>query len=924
MRGNLREKAAPVLLGIFLLCNGNFFAQGRPSLVPSIPEGEYSTSVLVSFQIPPGTRILLSLDGSSLKENEKSVFLTVPKGVEHEFIIETELRSLLPDSSILSKQMFTYGLDLKAPSAPSFSIMETEGGRNIQMNLDEGGVIEYQLFHPFSASFASGTISPGASLFVPDGSFLCVAGIDRAGNRGPSATPEKTFLSLNTPPFKVVNPVPGNWANAQVLLIDSSPGTELRYSLDGSDPSLTGLAYEGPILLDTSGITTLRVSAADVYGQEWTDRILYTVNPRSNPAGFEIPNDTDIFDVGDFTELQIPQGFSYSLDETMPAFEDGKSILFSAVRGTRLFFPLSMSDGKISWRWIVVSGSVPAEEIVQPAEVKADIPAAEVTDTATSSVIDAPDVPPAPDATAAAAVDSIAAAGATPSEGIETPAVFIHDWFFVEIQYGFPVYYSLDSKTWSQYTRPVFVDRSKNATLQWYSSHWKDAGIQAVHLPAKPLLEGVPSKLLSAEPVFLSAGSSPFTLHYEVGTRYYPSLPDLSSPELASGLLLEVPHGTSMPFSVRIVAEYEGLIQGELDTRFVVDRKAPRTPLAGLAPDTAWSRESVTLAPSGEDLIKVSIKPALFSMDGNKFILKGDLTRPIDYTITLFAVDEAGNESPTVTRTLRVDRNALFVDSSFEGNGEHSGSPSAPFTSLDEALSAVRGKDDWRIYVKGSAILERSHTIQAHVSVIGDSALITAKADASLTVSGGSLFLSGCKINAVFTPRPETANSLSVPLPALIIVRNGTFSADKVEVILSGVHSGSILRASLSTIACTFSRFDLAASEYALLFDISDSVLNVADCAFSIAAQNSSILSLTSSQADLSRSSFTVTALSAGRAIEIWNTRIALNSLVLERKADVQMSRDTAFWFDDKSRVTSEAGIKVSGFLRYKPAIGKK
>ena len=55
--------------------------------------------------------------------------------------------------------------------------------------------------------------------------------------------------------INVLNPMPGNWANKQVLLIDTnnSEAAEYFYSVDGSSPKEFGFAYDGPVLLDKIG-----------------------------------------------------------------------------------------------------------------------------------------------------------------------------------------------------------------------------------------------------------------------------------------------------------------------------------------------------------------------------------------------------------------------------------------------------------------------------------------------------------------------------------------------------------------------------------------------------------------------------------------------------------------------------------------------
>lgn len=886
MGHRIRKTQAIHFFVLMLLGVGKLFPLDSALLVPSVTPGTHGSPQLVSFQKPAGMRYATSLDGAPFAGDENPILLTAPNGAERDFVIETEMRSLLPDSPVIAKQRFLYRIDLKAPASLRFSVTPAEGGMNVAITLSEDGVIEYQLYHPFSASFGSASISPGETLYLPDGSSLCASALDAAGNRGPSASLAIDQIEEGKLPLKVINPVPGNWANAQVLLVESMPGTEIRYSLDGSDPSGTGLAYEGPVLLNSEGITTLRIWGVSASGTQYADRILYTVQPRSAPEELKFSPSGLFVETGEFGEIYIPPLFTYGFDDPIAATEGDKSIVFSAVRGTRLYFPLTVSDGTSLWRWICASGEKEFEGQVGQTPVASE---------------EAPIMA---------------------NNGASAPTVIIHDWYFLELRFAHTVYYSKDGKNWTLYDGMVFFDRLTDKTFYWYSPDWKESAIQKEILPAKPKFGGIPDSLLSSDPVLLTMFDSPFTFRYEVGTIFMPSVPREESPEFSSGFLVEVPSGAVSPFFVRLVAMYGGLVHGELFARFVIDRKPPRTPSPVLNPDSAYSRFPVTLTPTGEEKIHVSISPSLYTVEGKRFILNGDEKRPVEYAISLYAIDDAGNKSSVVERTVTVDLNALYVDSAWKGTAERNGMPSSPFASLDDALSAVRGKDAWRIYLKGPASLARSYTIQTRVSITGDDALITAGAGASIAVSGGSLSMSDCVIRADY-PKGESATKSkysSGSLPSLFTIQNGDFFSDNIEVFSSGLSSSTILRASGARITCVNSRFELSASEYALLFDIADSTVRIAGCTYLATADNASICSIVSSDADISDTAFSVSPLIAGCALESWGSTLTLKKIEFDRLPSDVKNKDTAFWFDGRTTLLSVSDVRMSGFFRYMPA----
>ncbi len=88
----------------------------------------------------------------------------------------------------------------------------------------------------------------------------------------------------------------------------------------------------------------------------------------------------------------------------------------------------------------------------------------------------------------------------------------------------------------------------------------------------------------------------------------------------------------------------------------------------------------------------------------------------------------------------------MYVDSGYSGEHTPDGSPAAPFTDLDSALAIVAGPDPWRIMVKGSVTLNRSHTLRSSVSLVGNNAVVQAGPSAILRVYSNRLSLSGLSL----------------------------------------------------------------------------------------------------------------------------------------------------------------------------------
>ena len=928
---SLRGRLVSLTVVAFAAAHLSLFAAGpsvpAPSplsaLGPSPAPGVYPNPILVSLPIPEGKRLEISVNGSAFADYSGPILLAAATGEERDFSVETRLFALSPGSPAELGGSWHWRVDRKYPLPPVLSVSREEGGYAITPKLSEPGLVRYRMWHPEAHATATGTLASGERLFLPEGASLVAYAVDEAGNASDPVSPDRASARAGDSPFRVVNPVPGTWANRQTLVIEAASGTELLYSLDGSDPALSGLAYDGPILLDKTGLVTLRVLAIDASGKRFPAQILYTVQADGArpPQGFSdtAPDPSS----GEFTEIAIPEGITWSFGDYAPSNPGGRTIAVAAVRGAVIRYPLVLSDGLHLWRYVAESGT-PVKPVASP-----ETPAPQ-GDAAANALTALPN-----EATAATA------ASAFPVQ-IENsplaPTVRIYDWNFVALGYKDPLYWSIDGSAWHAYKEPVFVDRSRDAVLSWYSASWKGGAAQSLRLPAKPAIVGIHQGAVTAKPVFLSIDKTPMRFRYTVGSDFYPKAPDSSSTELASGLLVELPAGAESQFTVRLQAECDGIVQGELATDFSVDRRSPRDPATGLEAQASWSRVPVRFSPVGEDSTELTIDPPIFSRIGRDWVLDGVPGRAVDYTVTAVSVDRAGNRSGQKAARVTVELNTAYVGTAVPGgdpsrSGAHApdGSPSSPFTSIDDALALARS-GTWRLIVRGSVPLDHACPITGSVSIDGQGAAIVASGEGSIIIEGGDLELSGCSIRKTSTAAEASPLVNSSRPAALIEVKNGLFRSRGITVAMEGGETACVIRATGSRVDCSGSRFELSAHDYAECIDATDSSLSLDSLSVSCTARTVSGIALTGSRVELKASTLSVAPEFAGRAIEAWNSRITLANVTLERKDaalgdtavkgrarsgdDEIKNRDTAFWLDAKSRVLAEAGVSTRGFWR--------
>lgn len=864
--GGSIHRRHPAAAGLLLLAAALAIAEApepQVSASVSLPPGVYPTPQLVGLSAPAGYRAALSLNGSAVDTSSLPLYLDSPRGESRVYNLSVTLLNLDPgaegtaESSGITRD-YRWTIDRKPPSRPVFSSVSSEAGALVSCSIDESGVIQWIMWHPDYRASSSGKGPSGLELFVPTGARLCAWGIDDAGNRGPAAVNEAS-PAPGTPPFRVVNPVPGEWANPQSLVIQAAEGLTVKYTTDGTDPASGGQPYLKPEVLEATGVVLLRLSVSDSEGNAWSSKVLYTVTPSDPPPldGFD-PSEA-VKEAGDFAEYFIPEGCTWGIGEGLTALPGGKSVLFTGVRGVQSLYPLSVTRDAATWRYVISSGSVEG-----PSESLAEGPA-----------------------------------------GV-APEVSVLDWYFVAIHWDSAVYASLDGAPWTPVEGPLLVDRSVPHTLRWYSPSWQNSRIQTLALPEKPRLEGLPDTGVSAEPVFISSSDPAWTLHYR--SLSVPGAPAAlrSDPVLASGLLLETPAGASERFSLSFLAEYGGVVHGRLGADVVIDRKPPRTPSLSLSPDLSWSRLPVVLSVSGEDSLEVSVLPEAEGEGPSRWNLSGDAEGPVTYTVRAEAVDRAGNRSEAAVRTVTVDRNAIYVDPSWAGirSGAPDGSPEAPYSSLDLALETIRDNGNWRIYLGGDAKLGKEHTMLANLRIIGDGHTLEFLPGSSITVSGGSLSLESC---GLVSTAPQPAGSL-------LTVTNGSFKGIRLKASLTGSDKGRFLRAVNSAVSLEESSIELAFGTYGVVLDLQGGEVSLISSLLSLSARNAAVLSLVRTRATLENTSVEVRSTQAGRALEAWGSTVVLDGSRFIRHGGGTESRDTALWTDAATALKTLRACSFTGF----------
>lgn len=840
-------------------------------LLPSLKPGIYNKEISVSFSIPQNTRLDLELNGIKLRSGLLSFNCDTARGTEKEFTLRASLYSLAPNTAPLEQKIFTWIIDKKSPIEPSLVAEEVQNGYELFFKSTETSQVWYYVYNAFTQSLGKATISLSEKIFVPYNSVICYFAFDSAKNQSKVCSyviPQKQKPQKD---FKILNPVPGNWSNKQTLVIDHDPLSTVYWSLDGSDPIVSGFIYEDPVMLDIEGLASLRVSSTKKNRPNFSETISFSVDSSLLPDFVQASDNTGLLEVGDFYELPIPSGYKSVLDDTFLQVQNKSNYIFSAIRGLRQYFPLTLSDGLSLWRIILASNTQSSfdeepQSLVFDNQIK--------------------------------------------------PELSIHNWYFVSFDFSEQLFYSLDARTWQEYTKPFFVDRNTLKTIYWYAPSYNYGGLQSELLPAKPSILGVPPSGITSSPCFITLSDDSYTARFNIGTNYKPLVATEQSLSLENGLLCEIPLDTEQKFNIDMLVFYKDKPQGNISTSFIIDRKSPRVFSFGIDSSLTYSRKPLSFTPSGEESIHVSIDPPLYKKEASSYILLGKENETVSYTISLYAQDEAQNRSEVLSQKVTVDLNALYVNADTNNSLQQDGSPSAPFKSLDQALEQIQATGKWRIYVSGNNEINQNHDFLVDVSIKGQNSIIKIEPFVQVTSKNASLSFEDCTLQKVADHlKPENNKILQAQqVRALFELENASLFFKSCNISFVGSSQSLFVKAKNSQISMAQSFVSIASSEYALALDAKNSTIKIEDSDFIAKAQDLCFLSVDTSMLNIKNSRFTASPINSARVINAWNSSLSLDSVSMDRSVTNIVVKDTAVFIDKKSILQENKNLRQSGF----------
>ena len=631
---------------------------------------------------------------------------------------------------------------------------------------------------------------------------------------------------------KIINPVPGVWANRQLLVLELSEDENAYYSINGSDPLDSGFAYDGPVTLDVSGDVEVRIVAVDSRGLSREYRVSYTVAPVSLPAAYSTGELVDAVSDGmlEYTAgdvLSLPSELEYSLGELPESFQKGRPISYRADCILSRFVPCVLSDGSAKWRFIIktkpsLSGSF----------TERDVP---------FKIID---------------WDTLS---------------FTNDAFI----------YRVDDAYWVSGRENVVLDRTVPHTIFWQSVAFD---------PANPVSSFMLPPEADAFTERREDGSISLVLRGE-GFRFGAELENGEGTVLFEAAGIDTFFGDEVSGTFDADIYYDSVYQGRLSFPYTVDRRSPSVPTFVSSAKSFYSRKAVELSLSGDgasDLFVAVSNPlrlseavtkkdaaALFDLvQADSFlpftaplVLDSLSEDAVYYKICAYSADRSGNKSALASYDVLIDKYNYYIDASAD-KASADGTKDNPYTSLAECLAAVGENRFATITITGTLIMPEGETL------VDSNCVLRGEEDARLDFAAGGFFTvrsASLSLMNLIVKRDDTDSPNKINNP-LIRLEHSVLTSENCEIAVSFAESATVISADTSVVAIRFCGITSSARRYASCISSVDSKLKISDSRISSSASAAVNFSVYGGEFEIRSSSCRVAG-SYGRTAELFGSK---------------------------------------------------
>ena len=677
---------------------------------------------------------------------------------------------------------------------------------------------------------------------------------------------------------EIINPSEGTWANRQVLVLDTGTEFNAYYSLNGDDPESSGLAYDGPVILDVSGSVKLSVVFVNFTGRKIRKELAFYIEdseppPLPDAADFiqKFPNGMINYITG--TELEIPSSLEYGFDNDYDNFEEGKPISVPSDTILSGWIPITFHAENKNWRFVL--------QIIPSA----------------SGLYSRKDVP-----------------------------FEIKDWETI-IFTDNKMIYKIDDAWWCLPDVPIKIDRSVSHIISWQRIDYSPENpIKSFTLPKKPEFN---IKNETGGAVTVSTVSE---------SGYKTALLDDSgqAAELYDSIRIDTFPGNSISGTASAGFFYDSVYQGKLTFTYNVNRKNPPAPEFISSAQNGFSRKKVDLSiqnKNGDDIFAAILGPViideenfsdadsvLFDLNNieyrklaaKKLYLKPEEERGCTYKIFAYAQDSSGNKSRISEYKVVIDSSNYYVDGTVSGEKTYAdGTKNHPYSDFKSLLPFIRQNRFVRIRIKGKVNMpEEPILIASNCRIDGyDDSEIVFPPNSSLILRNASLAVYNIIISKK-SALPERDGDKKINV---FQVEHGVLDLANVELSAIFDRNGTVIDAETSAITLRKSGITSSALSYSCAIASVNSKISVINSRVTTVAGTAVNFSAQGGVFELRSSSCGITG-NIGRSAELFDTHSSITNNTFSADLKKPRGSEEAVYTDKKNLTVEYTGNTSTGF----------
>lgn len=609
----------------------------------------------------------------------------------------------------------------------------------------------------------------------------------------------------------ILSPAEGTWANIQPLVLNVDDGSEVYYTVSGNDPMMFGFAYDGPAVIDQTGLVHLKITVIDKQGNRSDFAIDYTVKkPDLKKYSAEEKKFINMISYNPLrkytagTVFSIPQTFDYAIGcSKTPRFFTGRVLSFGKESNVVRYIPFTVSAGNELFRFVMRT-----------------------------------------------------AQASTPQNPTQYLPFDIVDWNVI-VPSDSSFVYRLDDGAWKDSLSTLYTERNETHVVLWKKVGETDDKVQSFVLYPKPTL--ITEYTANGAAALSLQKRNAYTDFYALGKIRSANDVDLHTINADKGLYKTLVIDSF--FAEEVKGDFSagvylnGIYQGDLSAPYTVDRLPPVAPQiftddsdkdffrternVYITSEDAASIFYATSVPVPFEGEKISEMQETFAkaeasdytlLDGSKFSLTSVGGSATFYNISAYAIDSHGNVGDKADFSLIVDGKNIYLNANASVPEENSTSPKGtyqnPLTSFSEAADIINTNGGMTLHLAGLVDITESATIEAPCTIDGKKGILIFSPTANLTINNTDVSFIDCAF---------VKNSSAQEADSFIKAKKAKVSFVRCDVTANYEKKGRLIQLDSSTLNVTDSSLSVYAASYACAVAAVESEVSVSrsSCAVS-------------------------------------------------------------------------------------------